>query len=311
MPFFSVIIPLYNKERSIKTTLNSVINQSFTDFEIIIINDGSTDNGEAIVAAIPDSRISFYNKKNQGVSHARNYGIEKANGNYISFLDADDFWHSTHLENLYKLSKDFPDAQIYCTSYMIKFSIDSFKKTYLFDIDEQFRGYIDNFFRSSRFDSIIHTGNCAINAYLFDKDMLFDTNMRSGQDTDLWIRLALNYKTAIDNTSKTYTYVKNSGSLSNSNFVKDRILFIEKYKTYEKDNLEFKRYMDQNRYSVALNYKINSKATVSKYVYQKINSQNINFKQKVVFLLPVFILKIMFYIKKFMDKKGLFLHLYR
>ena len=103
MSKFSIIIPLYNKEKDIKKTLKSVLNQSFEDFEIIIINDGSTDNSEEIVKSIIDKRIFLYTKNNEGVSIARNYGVEKATSGFIAFLDADDYWHPNHLENLHTL----------------------------------------------------------------------------------------------------------------------------------------------------------------------------------------------------------------
>ena len=78
MSFFSIIIPLYNKEKFIENTLKSVLNQTFTDYEILIVNDGSTDNSLGKVLQFNDSRIKHFNKENGGVSTARNYGIKKA-----------------------------------------------------------------------------------------------------------------------------------------------------------------------------------------------------------------------------------------
>lgn len=311
MPFFSVIIPLYNKEHFIEKTLRSVLNQTFTDFEVLIINDGSTDNSTVVLEHITDPRIQLYHTKNQGVSHARNYGISKGNSEYIAFLDADDLWQNTHLENLHQLSVDFPEAQIYCTAYNIQFSKTSFKKLNFYNIDKQYRGYIDNFFEASRLDPVLHTGNNAIQADVFGKNVCFDTHMRSGQDTDLWISLALKYKIAIDNNSETYTYIKNNISLSKSPLVKDRILLFAKYKSFEKKNVDFKRYMDQNRYSVALNYKENRKNTTSKLLYKKIDPNNLNLKQKVIFHSPFIVTRLIRYVKDFLDKKGVFLHLYQ
>ena len=100
---FSVIVPLYNKEKCIARTINSVLSQSYTNFEIIIVDDGSTDNSAAIVKSMTDSRIRFFQKKNAGVSSARNYGIEKALGEWLFFLDADDILLPSSLEKLYKV----------------------------------------------------------------------------------------------------------------------------------------------------------------------------------------------------------------
>lgn len=86
----SIIIPLYNKAESIKTTLESVLSQSYTDFEVLIIDDGSTDDSKNIVSEIHDDRIRYIYKDNGGVSSARNYGAMNAKSEWLFFLDADD-----------------------------------------------------------------------------------------------------------------------------------------------------------------------------------------------------------------------------
>jgi len=121
MPLISIVIPLYNKERFIKETLDSVFNQSFTDYEIIIVNDGSTDSSVFIVNAIEDQRITVLSNQNKGVSHARNFGISKANSDLIALLDGDDLWEPNHLENLYNLYEKFPDCGLYATAYNKKY----------------------------------------------------------------------------------------------------------------------------------------------------------------------------------------------
>ena len=99
--FFSVIIPLYNKEKYIQNTLQSVLNQTFENFEVIIVDDGSTDDGPEKVGLISDCRIRFIRKENGGVSSARNRGIAEARGEYIAFLDADDEWRPHALKTFY------------------------------------------------------------------------------------------------------------------------------------------------------------------------------------------------------------------
>ena len=110
MPFLSVIIPLYNKESYIKNTLRSVLEQNFTDFEIIIVNDGSTDNSLEIVSSFKDERIQVIHQPNSGASSSRNKAIQSAKTQYIAFLDADDFWFPNHLEELVQLIQDFPNC---------------------------------------------------------------------------------------------------------------------------------------------------------------------------------------------------------
>ncbi len=113
----SVVIPLYNKERYIKRAICSVLNQSFGDFEIIIVNDGSTDNSLSIVEDIADARIKLINQKNAGVSAARNRGIMESKYDFIAFLDADDEWKENHLDVIVDLIQEFPSCGVFATSY--------------------------------------------------------------------------------------------------------------------------------------------------------------------------------------------------
>src|SRR5690554_5521626 len=95
---FSVVIPLYNKELSISNTIQSVLDQTFQNFEIVIVNDGSTDNSVKEVEKFDDKRIRLIHQENQGVSAARNRGIKEARYEWIAFLDGDDLWEKEHLE---------------------------------------------------------------------------------------------------------------------------------------------------------------------------------------------------------------------
>ena len=101
----SIVIPLYNKEKFIKNTINSVLRQSYKDFELVIVDDGSTDDSVNIVKSISDSRIRIISKQNEGVSKTRNRGIIEAKGEYIFFLDADDYLVPEALNILYDLTR--------------------------------------------------------------------------------------------------------------------------------------------------------------------------------------------------------------
>ena len=114
---FSIVIPLYNKELSIKNTIQSVLNQTCQDFEIVVINDGSTDNGVKIVESIKDNRIRLIQQENQGVSAARNRGINEANYDWIALLDGDDLWEVNHLGEINKMMTLFPNEKVYVTSF--------------------------------------------------------------------------------------------------------------------------------------------------------------------------------------------------
>lgn len=113
----SVIIPLYNKERSIASTLRTVLDQTFSDYEIVVVNDGSTDNSVAEVGKVQDSRIRLVHQQNAGVSAARNKGIEEAKGDLIAFLDADDEWTPEYLAAQYSLYLKYPDCSVFACNY--------------------------------------------------------------------------------------------------------------------------------------------------------------------------------------------------
>ncbi len=106
MPQVSIIIPAYNAESTIAETLNSVLHQSYTDFEIIIVNDGSTDNTEKVIQSFSDDRIKYFFQTNKGQCAANNFGLSKAIGNYIKFFDADDVMNSKHIEAQFEKIKN-------------------------------------------------------------------------------------------------------------------------------------------------------------------------------------------------------------
>ena len=118
MPFFTVILPLYNKEKFVENTLKSILNQTFTDYEVLIVNDCSTDESVEIIKPYLSESIKLLEHSvNKGLSASRNTGIKNAKTNYITFLDADDLWKPTFLETIYQLITNFPEAKIFGTNY--------------------------------------------------------------------------------------------------------------------------------------------------------------------------------------------------
>lgn len=122
IPRFSIIVPLYNKAPYVRKALDSVISQTCTDWECIIVDDGSTDNSMNVVRErISESgseRVRVIQQQNVGVAAARNRGVRESKGEYICFLDADDWWEPTFLEEIDKLIAEYPDAGIYATNYI-------------------------------------------------------------------------------------------------------------------------------------------------------------------------------------------------
>ncbi len=114
---FTVVVPLYNKGDEIGRCVSSVLGQTFRDLELIVIDDGSTDNGAEVVREFIDPRVKLIKQENAGVATARNCGIAEAESEWIAFLDADDTWLSDHLENLNELRSSNPTAQFLASGY--------------------------------------------------------------------------------------------------------------------------------------------------------------------------------------------------
>ena len=121
-PLFSIIIPTYNRAELIGNSISSVVDQVFQDWELIVVDDGSTDNTKQVVESFSDERIRYFFKKHEERSITRNTGIEQANGNYLCFLDSDDYYLADHLEKHanYLTSQDYPEIVLYSGSYLEK-----------------------------------------------------------------------------------------------------------------------------------------------------------------------------------------------
>ncbi|WP_299254936.1 glycosyltransferase family 2 protein [uncultured Aquimarina sp.] len=293
MPFFSIIIPLYNKENSIAKTLQSVLNQTYTDYEIVIINDGSTDRSEGIVNGYNDKRVHCFSTKNNGVSKARNLGVEKAKGKLIAFLDADDYWYPNHLEIIFRLYQKFPNAGLFTTSYEKRFNAQSTFLANFKNIDANGNVLImvDDFFESSTIDTIAWTSACAVPKKTLDTIGVFDTSIThgAGEDTDLWIRIALKYKVALA-TYITATYNLDANNrISNTDTLKRNFQDLSKFKKEEKTNPSLKNYLDQNRYAISLLYKSAGDSKTAKKYKEEIDYKNLNTKQKILLATPKFL----------------------
>ena len=191
-------MPLFNKAQYVRRAVESVIAQSCTDFELIVIDDGSTDNGPSIVEDIPDSRIRLIKQQNAGVSAARNRGIEEAKGKWIAFLDADDFWVKEYLTRQIELLERNPDLMWSAANYFIDTGLPEWKEA-LFNIElteSRMNGkdYFDNYFHARSSLAInAWTGAIIVRKDVFDKAGMFVVNTSHGEDTDMWFRIAFHW----------------------------------------------------------------------------------------------------------------------
>ena len=188
-PYFSVIIPTYNRANYIGDCINSVLNQTFQDFEILIVDDGSTDNTHEIVNRIRDNRISYQKIDNSGgPATPRNIAIKSAKGQIISFLDSDDLWLPTKLE---KQKAIFENKKVdFVYSYATSFNHDGDKESI---IKYRFKRS-GNLFFWLLFYAFIPTLTVSVKKEVFAKCGLFDEtlSLRAVEDYDLWLRMASN-----------------------------------------------------------------------------------------------------------------------
>ncbi len=311
MAFFSVIIPLYNKADYIKNTIESVLNQTFTDYEIIIINDGSTDKSKDIILEYNDERILFYDQENQGASAARNLGIEKSKSNYIAFLDADDLWMPNHLETLKCLIQNYPNAGIFASRYQLIFKNGTKYIPKYNGISGDFEGVIPDFFEKSLPYPIATSSSIAIPKFVFETIGNFKTSISSGQDVDMWIRIALNYPVVFSNkiTASYLHYIENS--LSKTPIRDKKLKDFNDYKLQEESNPSLKKYLDVYRIEYALKYKIAGDSKKAKKLLQNILKENISFKTKVIYFLPRYVLIFLLKLKKLLRKNGFNFSIYQ
>ena len=211
MPRFSVIIPLYNKAPYIRKTLESVMAQTFTDYELIIVNDGSTDNSLDVVKTyIRDTsaisslqykteNIRLISQPNAGVAAARNNGVAASHGGYICFLDADDWWEPAYLEEMDKLIKEYPDAGIYASNYIY------YKPGKTHVALSLPRGYIDYPKAYLQCGSMPVTSiTTCMPRKVFEEMGGFPVGIKLGEDFLLWAKTAIHYPVAFSEKPLAY-----------------------------------------------------------------------------------------------------------
>jgi len=210
MPIISVIIPAYNAEKTIKETIESVLNQTVTDFEVLVINDGSTDGTLDVIDGIKDERLRVFSYPHAGVAPTRNRGLVHAVGEYISFLDADDLWTPDKLEAQLKALQENPQAAV---AYSWTDWIDELRQFLRAGgyITENGRVYEKLLVR----DFIESGSNPLIRAEAFQSVGNFDESLEFSEDWDMWLRLAACYEfVAVPSAQILYRISPNSASFN-------------------------------------------------------------------------------------------------
>ena len=236
MPSISVVVPLYNKEDYILRTIDSVLKQSFQDFELLIMNDGSTDSSVDLVKTIHDKRIQIISHENIGLSATRNEGAKHASSNLVAFLDADDTWKSDFLFTIMNLYKKYPQAAAFATNYERIFPDGSRRPASVFGIEDIKGecGIIPDFFKMALYEVAVHPSAIAVKKSVMEETKGFLKGVRYGEDQEFFARLALRYSFAYSKNVQGEYYKDLGGSITYAASHFDMPI-IELYKDYKRD----------------------------------------------------------------------------
>lgn len=304
MPKFSVVISVYNKEALVKETIESVLHQSVQDFDIIIINDGSTDDSEQVITSIPSKKITYIPlKKNAGAGAARNIGIKAAQGDFIALLDGDDLWDKYYLAEISALINVFPQHHVFATAVLKEHQHKTTPNQYSFE-NPKGDTFLDlNYFESSYKNTLLTSSSVVIHKAVFNHIGFYDTALKNSEDTDLWIRIGLMYNVAFS-TKEYVTFRFAKGSLHKTAKTVTRFSRFLNYIDMEASDPALKKFIDLNRYSLILRARLwNEPQEVAKYL-DNLDEKNLNRKQRFLLSLPTHILKLAFKTQSVLKKLG-------
>lgn len=290
---FSVVVPLFNKEDSIGYTLNSVLQQSFNEYEIIIIDDGSTDSSENKVHEFLQLNpgIRYIKKQNEGVSSARNEGIKLAKYEFLAFLDADDIWEPSYLAEQNKLISDFPDASMWGMNYDLV-SEEITQKLYT-GLPKNYQGYVADYFSLKRISDLFCSSSVVVRKNAFDVAGMFDTRIKYSEDLDMWYRIILNFPVVFDARILVH-YIQDADNraITTNRPLKEFLPFyLSKYDRYCEDNPVFSHFIHTLCATNLISYYFNPDKEVREMACNAVmhlRYDEIHFKFRLLYKFPYF-----------------------
>ena len=307
--YFSVVIPLYNKEAYVSKTLNSVLNQTYQNFEVILVNDCSNDNSLDVIQGIHDQRIKIIeHSENKGLSASRNTGINAATHPYIAFLDADDYWDSTYLETIQDLVKEYPDESVFATHYRENFKGKFFNPKSNLPVNSKGKMFLVRDFFEINLGRLILTQSCiVVHKGVFKKVGYYDEDVTFAEDIDFFIRCFSVYNLAYYNDIYHTQNTGLSGSLTQSSTKNKIYPLLEKYLGGTKS---LNKFIYFNMYCFCQKIKAEKRFGDMKIVRKKIDLKFLNFTQRVLLLSPLFVYKPLIIFKKMVKSLGIELNTY-
>ncbi|MCL2485708.1 MAG: glycosyltransferase family 2 protein [Endomicrobia bacterium] len=283
---FSVIIPVYNIEKYIKRTIDSVLNQTVPNFEIIIVNDGSSDGTLSVVESIKDERIKIINQKNLGVTKARNTGIKNAKYDYIACLDHDDEYLPDFLETISDMIENFPQAGLYATAYRVLKKDKSFIPKYTSLPKFPWTGIVPSYFKTALGYHPLLPSSTVVKREVYDSVGMFSETIQKGEDIELWARAAAKYKIAF--TSKVCAIWHRDGAPTLSNKQVEVIDYefintLEKINSsgicFDNDKKYLKEFINKKYLDIAETYLKNGDFENTNNILKKVKTKKFFFKK--------------------------------
>lgn len=305
-PFFSVIMPLYNKENYVEKAIRSILDQTFSDFEIVVVDDCSTDNSLSVVMDMSVEKIRIVShEKNKGLSASRNTGIKNALAEFVVFLDADDYWKPHFLEKIQMLTEKFPQASLFATAYeeiypevVLKPNVNKN------DLAPGAFLLISDFFVKNLRQPICNHSSLCVRKNLFDSVGFYDENINFSEDVDFNIRAFSASPLAFYNGIESCYVIYSENQITNSGIKTKKIPTLDQYTALENRNPDLKKYVDFERYVLAAHCKLADRDLDYHKFVAAIDMKNLTLKQRMKLRLPKFGMKLLGKIKTYFLLKG-------
>ncbi len=316
MPKFSVIIPLYNKAPYVAKAIESVLAQTYQDFELIVVDDGSTDDSKAIIRQLQitklqsldeSERFLLLEQQNQGVSTARNNGVLHAQGEYVCFLDADDWWDEHFLEEINKAIVEYPNAGIYGTNYW--YVKNNRQRVSVKQTETGYIDYIKTYLKQIELGGgmPLTSISVCIAKSIFNAQNGFRIHLNLGEDFDLWLRIALTNKVVF--IDKPLAYYNQNIDVHNRAVGKlhkpetNEVFNYDYFAKYEANNADLKLLLDKKRVSGLFQYYLLEQyCELAKRELAKVAWSNLPKSALKIYKTPIWQLKLHYRFMKFASR---------
>ncbi len=299
---FSIIIPLYNKVNCVEKTIRSVLEQTYQQFELIIVDDGSTDDSVRVVNQFTDKRIRLIQKENGGVCSARNVGILHAQYDFIALLDADDQWDTDYLLEQQKLINEFPKASMWGINFA-----ELFDGKLIHELEtalpKGYRGLVENYFSmKGRVSDLFCSSSVVIRKSAFDVAGLFDERLKYSEDIDMWYRIIIHFPVVFyDRYMAFYQYDAENRAMNRKRTLKYFLpYYSDKYLPYKNNSVFYNfiiRWCAVNIKDIYFNDK--SQRNDAKVAAKKLDYSVLPSKYKYLFNMPYCIAYILYLITEY------------